>query len=162
MKTILLATDGSPSAQLATDEAIELAKATGWPLRVVTVWNRPIPTGYGYAVYPLPADLAALEREHAHSIAVAAVAKAAEAGVTGTFELREGLPAEEVCAAAAETASTLIVIGAHGWGAVKRLLVGSVSTHVLHAAHCPVLIVRAEHTPAEEARSAGAVAGAAA
>ena len=161
MKTILLATDGSPSAQLATGEAIELAKSTGWPLRVVTVWNMPIPTGYGYAVYPLPADLAALEREHAHAIAEGAVAKAAEAGVDATFELREGLPAEEVCAAAAETASTLIVIGAHGWGTFKRLLFGSVSTHVMHTAHCPVLVVRAEETPVET-RPERATAGAAA
>jgi nucleotide-binding universal stress UspA family protein len=146
MKTILLATDGSPSAQLATDEAIELATATGWPLRVVTIWNMPIMTGYGYTTYPLPADLAELEREHAHTIAAGAVKKAAEAGVTATFELREGLPQEEICAAAAETASTLIVIGAHGWGTFKRLLFGSVSTHVMHAAHCPVLVVRADET----------------
>src|SRR5689334_16799876 len=149
MKTILLATDGSPSAQLATSEAIEIATATGWPLRVVTVWNRPIPTGYGYAVYPLPADLAELERDHAQTIAAASVQQAVEAGVTATFELREGLPAEEICAAAAETASTLIVIGAHGWGTFKRLLFGSVSTHVIHAAKCPVLVVRAEETPLE-------------
>ena len=151
MKTILLATDGSPSAQLATSEAIEIATATGWPLRVVTVWNRPIPTGYGYAVYPLPADLAELERDHAQTIAAASVQQAVEAGVTATFELREGLPAEEICAAAAETASTLIVIGAHGWGTFKRLLFGSVSTHVIHAAKCPVLVVRAEETPLETA-----------
>jgi nucleotide-binding universal stress UspA family protein len=159
MKTILLATDGSPSAQLATDEAVELAKATGWPLRVVTVWNMPIATGYGYTAYPLPADLAALERGHAHDIAVAAVATAAATGVTATFELREGLPADEICAAAAETASTLIVIGAHGWGAFKRLLFGSVSTHVMHAAHCPVLVVRAEDTPVEQRPEQAAAGG---
>jgi len=161
MKTILLATDGSPSAQLATDEAIELAQATGWPLRVVTIWNMPIPTGYGYAVSPLPADLAEAEREHAHAIAAAAAAKAAEAGVTATFELREGLPAEEICGAAAETASTVIVIGAHGWGTFKRLLFGSVSAHVMHAAHCPVLVVRAEEPPLD-ARPERVAAGAAA
>lgn len=147
MKTILLATDGSPSAQLATHEAIELAAATGWPLRIITVWNTPIPAGYGYVVYPLPADLAKTERKHAQTIAAGAVATAAEAGVTATFELREGLAAEEICLAAAETASTLIVIGARGWGTFKRLLFGSVSTHVMHTAGCPVLVVRAEEAP---------------
>lgn len=161
MKTILLATDGSPSAQLATDEAIEIATATGWPLRIVTIWNRPIATGYGYAAYPLPADLAEAEREHAQAVATAAVMKAGEAGVTATFELREGMPAEEICAAAAETASTLIVIGAHGWGTFKRFLFGSVSTHVMHTAHCPVLVVRSEETPVE-VKPDGAVAGVAA
>ena len=158
MKTILLATDGSPSAQLATDEAIELAKATGWPLRVVTVWNRPIPSIDGYAVYPLPAELAEAEREHAHVIAAAAAAKAAEAGVGATFELREGFGPAEICAAAAETASTLIVIGAHGWGALKRLLFGSVSTQVMHDAHCPVLVVRADESAVEQPATSMAAA----
>ena len=38
----------------------------------------------------------------------------------------------------------MIVLGAHGWGTVKRILFGSVSTAVLHHASCPVLIVRGE------------------
>jgi nucleotide-binding universal stress UspA family protein len=160
MKTILLATDGSPSAELATHEAIGLASATGWPLRVVTVWNMPIPTGYGYAPMPLPRELAEAEKDHARDVATAAVAKAAEAGLDATFELRDGLPAEEICAAATETAATLIVIGAHGWGAVKRFFLGSVSTHVVHAAPCPVLVVRSdgiELAESEPPRTAAAV-----
>ncbi len=39
--------------------------------------------------------------------------------------------------------SDVVVIGSHGHGGLKRLLMGSVSTHVAHHAHCPVLIVRA-------------------
>lgn len=144
MKTILLATDGSPSAENATDEAIDLAAATDWRLRVVTVWNMPIVTGYGYAPYPLPQELADVEREHAHNVATAAVAKATEAGVDATFELRTGPAADEICAAAEEASASLIVIGAHGWGAVRRLIFGSVSTHVMHTASCPVLVVRAD------------------
>jgi Universal stress protein family. len=49
VNTILLATDGSPSAQAATVEAIELASATGWSLRVLTVWQTPVLTSFGYA-----------------------------------------------------------------------------------------------------------------
>jgi nucleotide-binding universal stress UspA family protein len=160
MQTILLATDGSPSSENATDEAIDLATATGRTLRVVTVWNMPIVSGYGYAPYPLPRELADAEREHAHDVAAAAVAKAADAGIDATFELRTGLPAEEICAAAEESAASLIVIGAHGWGPVRRFLFGSVSTHVMHAAPCPVLVVRTEETEitdSERAAIAGAV-----
>lgn len=160
MKTILLATDGSPSAELAAAEAIELAAATGWPLRVVTIWNTPIPAGYGYGFQPLPADLAEAGREHAHDVAARAVARAAAAGVDATFELREGLPADEICAAAAETAATLIVMGAHGWGAFRRFLFGSVSTHVLHEARCPVLVVRDPDGEPGKEQAARAAAGA--
>lgn len=156
MKTILLATDGSPSAESATEEAIALAAATGRPLRVVTVWNMPVVTGYGYAPYPLPRELAEAEREHAHDVAAAAVAKAADAGLDSTFELRTGPPADEICAAATETAASLIVIGAHGWGAVRRFIFGSVSTHVMHTAPCPVLVVRSKKTDVSHAGPEGA------
>jgi nucleotide-binding universal stress UspA family protein len=39
--------------------------------------------------------------------------------------------------------SDVVVIGSHGRGVVKRLLMGSVSTYVVHHAPCPVLLVRA-------------------
>jgi nucleotide-binding universal stress UspA family protein len=44
-----------------------------------------------------------------------------------------------------------LILGSHGWGAVKRAVFGSVSTGVLHHARCPVLVVRTDAT-AEEAR----------
>jgi nucleotide-binding universal stress UspA family protein len=45
----------------------------------------------------------------------------------------------------------MIVIGAHGWGAVRRLMHGSVSSAVMHDAPCPVLVVRSDHSTAERA-----------
>lgn len=40
--------------------------------------------------------------------------------------------------------SDVIVIGSHGHGLFKRLVLGSVSKHVTHDAPCPVLLVRQE------------------
>ena len=37
-----------------------------------------------------------------------------------------------------------MVIGTHGHGWIKRVLMGSVSTHVLHHAPCPVLVIRTD------------------
>ena len=37
--------------------------------------------------------------------------------------------------------SDVIVVGSHGHGVLKRLVMGSVSTHVMHHAPCPVLLV---------------------
>jgi nucleotide-binding universal stress UspA family protein len=161
MNTILLATDGSPSAEAATSEAVRLAQATGWRLRVVTVWRTPILTGYGYAPVAYVPELAEAEKEHAGNVARDAVDTAAEAGVRGTWELREGDAAEEICAAAAESGAALIVLGAHGWGTLQRLVFGSVSTAVLHHAQCPVLVVRATETQTEKPpeRATEAVAG---
>jgi nucleotide-binding universal stress UspA family protein len=146
VNTILFATDGSPSAQNALTEAVELAKATGWLLHVVTVWKTPRPSAYGYAAIPYIPEIAEEEKEHAGKIAQAAATSAEQAGLRATYEIREGRAATEICAVAAERDARLIVMGAHGWGAVRRVLSGSVSTAVVHSACRPVLIVRmADH-----------------
>jgi nucleotide-binding universal stress UspA family protein len=144
MNTILLATDGSPSAKRAASEAIELAKATGWELRIVTAWRIPLAT-YGYSPLVYPTDIADIEREYAAGVLAEAVETASEAGVAATSELRHGEAAAEICAAAREVDAHLIILGAHGWGMLARLVFGSVSSAVLHAAHCPVMVIREPH-----------------
>jgi nucleotide-binding universal stress UspA family protein len=153
MSVILHATDGSPSARKALGEALELARTTGWELCVLTVWQTPVLPGFGY----MPAytsELSDVEKEHAEKVANEAVAAAAAAGVEATLEIRNGVPAVEICEAAAERGARLIVLGAHGWGAFKRVLFGSVSNHVLHDAPCPVLVVRMTDVELERQRAA--------
>ena len=53
-----------------------------------------------------------------------------------------GDPSIEICRVAEEGRFDLVVIGSHGSGFLKRVLLGSVSHHVLHHAPCPVLVVR--------------------
>jgi nucleotide-binding universal stress UspA family protein len=152
VNTILLATDGSVSARAATREAIELAQATGWPLHILTVWDLPTLAGYGYApgAYVPVHELCEAEEEHANEVVKRAVETASKAGVTATSSIRKGYAADEICEAAEELGAALVVMGAHGWGAFKRLVFGSVSTGVLHHAKGPVLVVRADETGANE------------
>jgi nucleotide-binding universal stress UspA family protein len=143
MSTILMATDGSPSAEKATETAIELARAAAWHLHFVTVWS--ISTGsFGYAPMTYVPYSGESERERGREVLSAAVETARAAGIETTAELRQGTAVQEVCAAAAEVGADLIVMGAHGWGPIKRLVFGSVSTGVLHHAPCPVLVVRGD------------------
>jgi len=53
-----------------------------------------------------------------------------------------GRPGPTIVAEAEKHGSDLIVVGARGLGVVKRVLLGSVSEHVLRHAACPVLVVR--------------------
>ena len=142
MNTILFATDGSPTANAAAKDAVELAKLTGWHLHVVTVWRTPVLNGYGFAPVPYMPELADIEREAAEKVAREAIEAARATGVDATGEVRRGDAEIEICAAAETASARMIVMGAHGWGTLKRVVFGSVSTGVLHHAHCPVLVVR--------------------
>jgi nucleotide-binding universal stress UspA family protein len=140
MKPVLLATDGSPTAEKATDTAIELAKVLDTELIVVSVWNIPYPT-VGFAPAPMHAEVFAPLEEDARKISVVAAARAEEAGVETRTVVLRGFPSEEICIATDTYHPQLVVIGSHGWGALKRAVFGSVSTAVLHHAKCPVLVV---------------------
>jgi nucleotide-binding universal stress UspA family protein len=147
MNTILLATDGSPSAADATREAIELAAALGVRLDVVAVEHVSVP-GYGYYGYAdVYADLLAGEHAHAQRVVAEVAHEAEEAGVACRTIVGNGPVVEEICRVARELQPRLIVLGSHGWGAFRRFVFGSVSSGVLHEAPCPVLVVPS-HVPA--------------
>ncbi len=141
MARILLATDGSPSAEAATREAVELARATGWALTILTVWHVPV-TGFAYEPLVSVPEVAEAVQQRAQQALNAAAAAARASGLEPEVRLVEGLPAPDICDLARERSATLVVIGSHGWGTVQRLLFGSVSAAVLHHAPCPVLVVR--------------------
>jgi nucleotide-binding universal stress UspA family protein len=142
MKPIVLATDGSPSAAEATLEAVALAKALDAPLVAITVEHVPTP-GYAYYGYTdLVTEMTQIERAHVEETLAQTKAVAAEAGVECEVVHSTGPVADEISRVANQRGARMIVIGAHGWGPVRRFWHGSVSGAVLHEAHCPVLVVR--------------------
>jgi len=54
----------------------------------------------------------------------------------------EGQPAPVLLDAASD--ADLLVVGSHGHGRFAGMLMGSVSTHCMDHANCPVVVVRAE------------------
>jgi nucleotide-binding universal stress UspA family protein len=144
VKPILLATDGSPSAAEATLEAVELAKAFDTSLVVISVEHPPLLAGTGFYGYgELLVEIRKVENERIEAALSEACAVAAEAGVAyeGIHADDAASVADQICRLAATRKARLIVIGAHGWGAMRRVLHGSVSTAVVHLARCPVLVV---------------------
>jgi nucleotide-binding universal stress UspA family protein len=151
MKPILLATDGSPSADAATREAIDLAHAFGAPLLIATVAQAALPTyGTYYGYTEIAADLRETEGKHAAATLAATRERAESAGLECETVALEGPAGDEICRLADERSPRLVVVGAHGWGRLGRLLHGSVSTHVLHHAPCPVLVVLGEEADQPE------------
>jgi nucleotide-binding universal stress UspA family protein len=144
-RRILLATDGSEEAELATIRAVDLAQRTDSELHVVHVGvvpsflvSYPGTLGYYGKLYEQIEEMSReLLRKQTWQV------QAAGGTVAGTH-LRMGEVALEIVALAEELGADLIVIGSRGLGGVRRALMGSVSDSVVRHAHCPVLVVRPE------------------
>lgn len=144
IRTILLATDLGPASEAATDRALALARRLGARLLVVSVIDgRRLPhLGlHGTARVDQVRD----DREEA---ATRLVVRGQHAGVPVRFLVWEGDPGESIVDAAGAEEADLIVVGTHGRGGLGRVLLGSVSEHVVRHAPVPVLVVRPEEAPA--------------
>lgn len=152
MNTIVLATDGSPSAQEATRQAIRLARDLSARLVVVGVEHVSVPS-YGYYGYgEVYNELVEGEHIHVERVLADAAHQAQDEDVIVETVDRKGDTIEAICDVAQKKDARLIVIGSHGWSAVRRFLFGSVSMGVLHHASCPVLVVRESDAAAPEPR----------
>jgi nucleotide-binding universal stress UspA family protein len=145
---ILLATDGSEEATLASSTAADLARSTGSELHVVYVE----PASYVYEMAEWEASRAdvrdELERaagEMAGSRLQEQLEKLEEIGaqISGTHA-RVGFPDAEIVGLAGKLGAGLIVVGSRGRGPLRRALMGSVSDSVVRHAHCPILVVRTQ------------------
>src|SRR5215213_1954223 len=126
---ILVATDGSPHADLAAEVAIDLAQSTGSRLHVVAV-GRTFPG----AVYDEYAEARRDDlRREAQEILDEQVRKIEEAG--GTVAVAHVKMDEKRDEAIVHLAEDIDA-------GMKRALMGNVADSVVRHAHCPVLVVR--------------------
>ena len=137
-RTVVLATDLSPTSEAATSAALDLAGTLGARLLAVSVidlGSLRLPGGR----FRQRVDQVRSEREH---VAQSLVARGRSIGVAVDFLVWEGDPGESIIEAATAESADMIVVGSHGRGTVSRFLIGSVSDHVVRNAQCPVLVVR--------------------
>ena len=149
MNGILIATDGSPSAQEAVDFGVELGAEQGAAVtfvHVVPVLDVVPMSGFGLTG-AVQHDVTDKDTELLED----ARARAEEAGVTAYTRLLRGDPTDEIVAYADSVDADLIVVGSRGHGAVTSALLGSVSRGILREARRPVLVVRGAHIRHEAA-----------
>jgi nucleotide-binding universal stress UspA family protein len=135
-RRILLATDLSSASSAATEEAIRLARALSAELLVVSVID---PSGDAAPGWRLARS--DQRREARTAAAQDVVAGGRARGVRTSFLVWEGDPGPAIVDAAVSESADLIVVGSHRRGPVRRVLLGSVSEHVVRNARCPVVVV---------------------
>jgi nucleotide-binding universal stress UspA family protein len=140
---ILLATDGSPSSELAVEEVARLPWPAGTVVRVLAVIEFNTVAGpealemsqayyaalEGLARGDLDRATSRLRQEAAPELAVESISRA-------------GSPRRVILEEAERWGADLIVVGSHGRGLAGRFLLGSVSQAVATHAGCSVEIVR--------------------
>jgi nucleotide-binding universal stress UspA family protein len=139
VSTILIATDGSEPALRAAQSGLELAKALGDDVLYVAVWHPIYTSTFGVPPTYFAADVIEAEKQWATQALEAAAAEAEAVGVKAETVLLEGFPAEQICRTAEQRNARMIVIGSHGWGAMRSMLSRSTVSGVLAHASCPVL-----------------------
>ena len=138
MKRIVVGFDGSEHARKALERALELAgDETSLAVVATADVSRLMRDPAGGASPVDPADA------EARSEALAEARRLLEGrGIEATFVEGLGHPADVIIQEAEESGADLIVVGTRGLGTAKRILLGSVSSHLVHHAPCDVLVVR--------------------
>lgn len=150
MGRILIATDGSDAAIDAASYATRLLGA-GHEYTVVSVASSSADL---YAIGAASAGLEPIGPALAPEVLAAQVESSrheaeedldrtlAALDVDADRRVAVGDPGQAICRLADDESFDLVVVGSHGSGLVRRVLVGSVSHYVLHHAATPVLVVR--------------------
>lgn len=138
---LLIATDGSEHSRRAVNYVIAHWLALDSRMSVVLCHGDPPLTPHVARAL----GAAEVERYHAENAADAlreAETAFAAAGIAVERRAAVGDPADVVLQEQAATQADLVVMGSHGRGAWRNLLLGSVVTKVLALSSVPVLVVR--------------------
>jgi nucleotide-binding universal stress UspA family protein len=144
-ETIVVGTDGSPTATLAVERAASLAAALGAKLMIVSAYEP------GFVPLKRPRRLGDRDgsarrvspQQNAEGTLAAARKVCEAAGVRDVAARSVNAdPAIAILDVALEVEAGLIVVGNVGVSGARRLLLGSVPNRILQRAPCDVIVAR--------------------
>ena len=141
MSGIIVGIDGSNHSIRALEWAAIQAAVQNAPLTVLTV-HLVLQSGWTGNPITFPEDSEELEKERqaAEEMTLKATSQLGEARPASvTVRAVNGFPSQELINASRE--ADLMVVGSRGAGGFAKLVAGSVSSQVVHHAHCPVVVV---------------------
>lgn len=143
MWKVLLPVDGSDCALRAVRYFIEMAAARD-DVSATLLYVHYVPMRFGaVAAQVLPEDIRRMESEHAEPVMSSAETLLSEANIPFEREFRAAVDvAPTIAKRAEELGCDAIFMGAHGGGALARMLTGSTATKVVHLVKVPVTLVK--------------------
>ncbi|OBJ72986.1 universal stress protein [Mycobacterium sp. 1274756.6] len=157
---IVVAVDGSPSARVAVDWAARTAGLRGVDLTLVHVLASPV--AMTFPETPMPPGYAQWQEQQGREFVQAGVdlVDEIEADARPT-RVRGEIVTGSVIPTLVEMSkhATMLVAGSRGHGWLRRRLLGSVSSGLLHHAQCPVAVIHDEDMPAPNPAAAPVVVG---
>lgn len=141
MHKLLIPIDGSPCSERAVRYAVRLA-GMACPLDVHLLHVQPPVNGWEVKHFLRDTEIESLRAGQAEEATRAARAILDEASLPYTLHRETGAVAETIAAFADQSGCDQIVMGARGMGSLEGLLLGSISTKVLHLVKVPVTLLR--------------------
>lgn len=140
---IVVGIDGSPAAKAAVDWAARDASMHRLPLTLVHV--QPSADVSAWLDIPLPDDYWSVVQRQSEELMRSAAAVARAAGGE-TLVIEEHILRGNITSALVGLSkdAKLLVVGSRGVSGLSRLLLGSVSSGLVHHAHCPVAVIHDE------------------
>jgi nucleotide-binding universal stress UspA family protein len=150
--SIAVGFDGSEESGLALIAATQLAQKTGAKVKLVAVAEPP-PVSLGKGGNAGRYELTeAIQEEMRNRLTEGR--EAVPDDIESEATLITGDPVEALVDVA-QARGTLLVVGSRGYGPLRRVLLGSVSTQLVRSAPCPLIVTpRGMHDTAEAAPSA--------
>ncbi|MGE4212751.1 MAG: MFS transporter [Candidatus Methanomethylophilaceae archaeon] len=137
--SILIATDGSETGNLAVRKGLDIARINISKVTALFVFD----TEYYVSAtgnVPSAEDINSLSNKISKDAMDYVLKEAAERGIEVVLKIAVGHPAEAIVEESAE--HSLVICGSVGRTSVSRVLLGSVAEKVARMAACPVLICR--------------------
>lgn len=158
VKRALLVTDGSEHSQYALDHLGSCPLPADTALDIIHVLPPEMTTEMLYRSWPYGIDVippvissevdeslaarAQEEEDQGHALLQKSLDVLTGMGIQARTILKRGDAATEILDYAQEEQVDLIIVGSRGLSQIRNLLLGSVSSKIIHYAHCSVLVVK--------------------
>ena len=146
---VILAIDGSPHSHAALVEFATQPWPNDTEVQILTVIHPSFPLVMDPLFIGVSAHVQQVkeQRNYAPTLVEAAsrLIRTAAPDIIVTTKIVEGVPKDVIVQEASNWNADLIVLGSHGYGRVRRMVLGSVAGAVVAEAPCSVQVVRAKH-----------------